>query len=173
MKTRNAIALALLAALLVASPAFAGAGTPHFSEVRATIFHQDGASEDLSLVVSFKESGLLPSQTYGYNVTATTYHNWACVNPLSSHPKPVNLAYRTWGVSGYLDGQVPDAKGAFSSSIRVVPFPSGPPDGLEEKCTGLGLSTVLYSVSYTDIMLFEVSNHVSASPRNVSLVIYP
>jgi hypothetical protein len=92
-------------------------------------------------------------------LTANSTATYACLNNGGRHPKAANKESTTSPVSGGTDVQA--KSGHASGSITA-----GPPDSTLV-CPS-GQTFVLACVSYTDIVVTDTTNHVTASLPDVS-----
>ena len=108
------------------------------------------------LFVTFKEVGLGSNAGTNYLVTADATATYGCINRGSNHPKASNKET----VSGPVSASATftsDANGNVSGAIAVAPLSPGsfscPP----------GQSLELLAVSYSNVVLTDLTNGISAS----------
>jgi len=147
------VTVALTAGLaLVATPAFA-AGSAHFIK-NATSASLSGSS----LVVTFKEAGLAAGSTETITVTANTTVTYECVNGGSKNPSASNKTTTQKPVSA--TGNFPvDQNGNLVGSLTVA-VPTA--DSLGFSCPP-GQTTTLVSVSYTDVVITDITSGATTS----------
>jgi hypothetical protein len=153
MKRRIAVvALVFVAVALIAQQAFAD--SPHF--IRAS----GALNADGSMTVSFKEAGLGTNQNIDYLLTADATATWVCVNKGGKNPSAQNKTTVAGPVSA--EGTFNSGKnGQVTASLTVDPPPS------DITCPN-GQSLQLASVSYTNILLRDLTNSVSISVPDVN-----
>jgi hypothetical protein len=136
-------------ALLAAFGLLAAAGTnPHFIRASADLRGED-------LVVKWKEAGLGDNQNIDYVASAEATGFYACINGGQNHPQAANKEAFEGPVSE--EGTFNSGKnGHITASLTISP-PQGtlscPP----------GQRRVLACVSYTDVVIADVTNGVSES----------
>jgi hypothetical protein len=155
---RNAlvVALATFAAIVAfASPALADA--PKFHSATSSV-NNAGA-----LVVNFDERGL-GNNNIDYTLTADASAVYACINGGGNHPQAANKETVNAEVS---------ASGSFEpKNGRVVAsLSAGPPSAGSFSCPN-GQRLVLAAVSYTNIVLTDLTNSVSTSVANASRIFF-
>ena len=151
--------LMLLATVaLVASMAFAGsalAQAPKFHAVDSAV-NNDGA-----LVVSWDERGL-GNENVDYTLTADATAVYACINKGGNHPEAANKETINSEVSA--EGSFEPKNGRIQASLTA-----GPPSAGYFSCPN-GQRLVLASVAYTNIVLTDTTNGVTATPPDASRV---
>jgi hypothetical protein len=119
------------------------------------------------LLVSFREVGLGGNASTLYQVTANATATYACINNGDNHPQATNKA----GVAGPVSGGgtfTADKGGNIVGAIAVAPL--GPGDFI---CP-TGQSIVLAEVSYTNVVITDLTNNVSESiPGTFSMILVP
>jgi hypothetical protein len=117
-------------------------------------FHS--ATSDVSssgaLVVSFDERGL-GNENVDYTLTAQADATWACINGGGKNPSAANK--RTVSDEVSTGGSFEPRNGRIAGSLSV-----GPPGPGTFSCPG-GQRLRLLSVTYTDIVLTDVTNDVT------------
>lgn len=149
-----AIAVVAVSALTFWAASAAATSGAHFFSTNASI-NDSGA-----LVVSWDEAGV-GQQTVSYTLTANGSATYACLNGGGNHPKAANKAT--------VNGPV-DASGTFPATKngRVTgSLSAGPPGPGSFSCPS-GQTLVLASVSYTNIVLTDTTNGVTANLGSVS-----
>jgi hypothetical protein len=153
MLRRIAVGFAMIAlsTLAIASPAFANGANFHSTS--------SSVADNGSLVVSFDERGL-GNDNIDYVLTADATAEYACINGGENHPQAANKETVNAEVS---------ASGSFEpKNGRVVAsLSAGPPSAGLFSCPS-GQHLVLASVSYTNVVLTDVSNGVVANVSDVS-----
>jgi hypothetical protein len=142
---------AIAAALTFAAPASADA--PKFHSATSSVANSG------ALVVNFDERGL-GNTNIDYTVTADATAVFACINGGGNHPQAANKETVNAEVS---------AAGSFEpKNGRVVAsLSAGPPSAGGFSCPN-GQRLVLASVSYSDIVLTDTTNGVTASVADAS-----
>ncbi len=150
---RRTVLTVLTAAVVAALATGALAAAPKFHSVSSDV-NNDGA-----LVVSFDERGL-GNDNVTYSLTGDSEATWACINRGGKNPAAANK--RTF--------QEPVVEGetfAVKNGRVVASFVTGPPEPTGFSCPG-GQRLVLASVSYTNLVLTDVTNNVSTSVPDAS-----
>lgn len=142
---------ALLATLLVVSSA--GAVAAKFHSVSSSITNSG------ALRVDFDERGL-GNGNIDYTLTADADAVYACVNGGGKNPSAANKRDVNDEVSA--SGSFEPKNGRVSASLIA-----GPPSAGDFTCPG-GQRLVLAFVSYTNIVLTDLTNGTVAYPENVS-----
>jgi len=131
----------------------------------AAKFHSaSGAvNNDGALVVSFDERGL-GNDNIDYTLTADATAVFACINGGGKHPEAANKETVNAEVS---------AAGSFEpKNGRVVAsLTAGPPSAGDFSCPN-GQRLVLASVSYTNIVLTDITNGTSTDVADVSRIFF-
>jgi hypothetical protein len=149
--TRTVIALLVM---LLSAAAFAQ--NPHFNYATSEV------DDDGALVVAWKEVGLGNNQNIDYELTATALATYACRNHGGNFPKdPKKFQQSSTLVAPATinSGQ----NGQITGSLTLGPPPSPSPSN----CKGSQVE-VLLDVSYTDIVLHDMTNDVVTSAPDVS-----
>lgn len=156
-RSRMAIVMVSLATLVLVTAAPALADAPKFHRVSSSV---DGSG---ALVVSFDERGL-GNENVDYTLTADATAVYACLNGGGNHPQAANKETINAEVS---------AGGSFEpKNGRVVAsLSAGPPSAGSFACPP-GQRLVLASVSYTNIVLTDTTNGVTASIPDASRVFF-
>ncbi len=154
MKRRNLllIGVACLLSLLWAGE-MALAGNPHFIDSKTKIMLQ----KDGDLVVSFKEAGLGSAETT-YQFSATVNALWTCVSKSGQCPQAANKVTTSEAVTTI--GTFSPKNGTVMATL-VISVPE-PPSSAPPTCGG-GQSLELSEISYTNIVLLDVTNSVYAN----------
>jgi hypothetical protein len=136
---------AVFATAAITVPA-ATAVSPHFVSAKGTL------NGDGTLTVSFKEAGLGTNQNIDYTLTANGTATWVCVNKGGANPSAQNKTTVNGPVSA--SGSFNSGKnGNVTASLTVSPPPS------DITCPN-GQRLELASVSYTDVVLTDVTNGI-------------
>ncbi len=126
----------------------AHADSPHFTRAAGSL------NADGTLTVSFKEAGLGTNQNIDYVLTADGTATWVCVNRGGANPSAQNKTTVAGPVSA--TGTFSSGKnGQVSASLTVSPPPS------DISCPA-GQSLALAQASYTNVVLTDTTNTVSA-----------
>lgn len=112
-----------------------------------------------TLVVSFDESGVGTS-SIDYTLTASATATYACLNGGGNHPKAANKETLSSDVAG--GASFEPKHGRVTGSVSAGPIPAG-----SFSCPS-GQTLVLASVSYSNIVLTDTQNDVSASLGSLS-----
>jgi hypothetical protein len=145
----------LVALVALAAPAVAAA--PKFHAATSSV-NNDGA-----LVVSFDERGL-GNENIDYTVTADATALYACINGGGKHPQAANKES--------FEGQVSGGGSFEPKNGRVVAdLTAGPLLAPQFTCPS-GQRRVLAAVSYTNIVLTDITNGVSTSVADASRVFF-
>ena len=123
----------------------------------AAFFFSAESSVDANgaLIVAFDERGL-GNNDVSYHLTASATAVYACINNGGKHPQSLNKV----GPST-LTADITNLKpknGRIRASITV-----GPPDAGSFSCPS-GQDLELACVSYTDVLLQDLTNHIDISP---------
>jgi hypothetical protein len=148
----------LASVALVVSMAFAGsalAQAPKFHSVDSAV-NNDGA-----LVVSWDERGL-GNGDVDYTLTADATAVYACINKGGNHPEAANKETINSEVSA--EGSFEPRNGRIQASLTAEPPSAG-----SFTCPN-GQRLVLASVAYTNIVLTDTTNGVTATPPDASRV---
>ena len=140
-----------VASIVFAAPALAAA--PKFHSATSSV-DNSGA-----LVVSFDERGL-GNLNVDYTLTADATAVYACINGGGKHPQAANKETINAEVSG--NASFEPKNGRVAADISA-----GPPSAGSFSCPS-GQRLVLASVSYTNIVLTDVSNGVSTDVPDAS-----
>jgi len=154
LKLTLAFAMVSVAALTFWTVAASATSGAHFFSATGSV-NDDGA-----LVVSFDEAGL-GQQLVNYELTADASATYACINGGDNHPKAANKATFAGPLASPITGFQPK-NGRVKASIAVGPLSAG-----SFSCPS-GQRLVLASVSYTNILLTDVTNNVSISVADTS-----
>jgi hypothetical protein len=128
---------------------------------QAPKFHDADSSVNNAgaLVVSFDERGL-GNENVDYLLTADATALYACINRGGNHPQAANKES--------FEGQVSEGATIEPKNGRVVAdLVTGPLSSGDFTCPG-GQRLVLASVSYTNIVLTDLTNNVSTTVDDVS-----
>ena len=150
------VAAATLAMLVVGSSA-ALADAPKFHSVASSV-DNSGA-----LVVNWDERGL-GNENIDYTLTADGSAVYACINGGGNHPQAANKETANAEVSA--NGSFEPRNGRVRASLSA-----GPPSAGDFSCPN-GQRLVLASVSYTNIVLTDTTNGVSAAIPDASRVFF-
>jgi hypothetical protein len=112
-----------------------------------------------ALLVSWDEAGL-GNQNVTYSLTANATATYACINGGGNHPKAANKETHQGQVSA--GGSFQSKNGRVQASLTAGPLSAG-----AFSCPG-GQRLVLACVSYTDIVLADTTNNVTANIADVS-----
>jgi hypothetical protein len=143
-------AMATLGFLAQAASATSGA---HF------FFANSSVNDGGGLVVSFDEAGV-GQQQVNYTLTADASATYACLNGGGNHPKASNKESVQGSVSG--GATFTPQNGRVTGSLTT-----GPLTDPSFTCPS-GQTRVLACVSYSNIVLTDTTNHVTANPADVS-----
>ena len=149
--TLTVVVVAALTFWAVAASATSGA---HFFSATGSV-NNSGA-----LVVSWDEAGV-GQQQINYVLTADSTATYACLNGGGNHPKAANKATFAGPLTSPSVGFLPQ-NGRVVGSISVGPLSAG-----SFSCPS-GQTLVLASVSYTNILLTDTTNHISTSVADTS-----
>ena len=138
------------AALLFAAPALAA---PHFHSASSSV-NSSGA-----LIVSFDERGL-GNLNVDYALTADATAQYACINGGNKNPSAANKQSFEGSVSGGGSFEVKNGR-------VVASLAAGPLLAPQFTCPN-GQRRVLAAVSYTDVVLTDISNGVSIDVADAS-----
>jgi hypothetical protein len=150
MKRILMIAVVAVGALATAYGAAAGA---HFFSATGSV-DSNGA-----LVVSWDESGL-GNGDINYSTSANASATYACINGGGNHPKAANKETHSGQVSA--GGSFQSKNGRVRASLTAGPLSAG-----SFTCPG-GQRLVLACVSYSNIVLTDTTNNVTANIANTS-----
>jgi hypothetical protein len=144
------------AAAFGATLALAAAAAADAPKFHATSSSVNGAA---ALVVSFDERGL-GNTNIDYTLTADATATFACINGGGNHPQAANKETVSSEVSA--GGSFEPRNGRVQASLTA-----GPPSAGSFTCPN-GQRLVLASVSYTNVVLTDTTNGVSASLPDAS-----
>jgi hypothetical protein len=157
---RNPLRITIAAVITVAMVTL-GAGTAsastsgaHFQSPPTGTVNNDGA-----LVVSWDEAGL-GNENITYTLTADATATYACINGGGNHPKAANKETVQGQVSA--GGSFQAKNGRVQASLTAGPLSAG-----SFSCPS-GQTLVLACVSYTSILLSDITNNVTATIADVS-----
>jgi hypothetical protein len=151
----------LAAAALACTGGIVWATSPHFinSKTKATIIGNG------DLVVTWKEAGLGDNVNIDYEASANASATCTCVTRSGRCPQAANKV--TVGGPVSASGTFNSGKnGQISASLEVSPPPCPPS---EPPTCGTGQNLVLSEVTYTDIMLTDLTNGIDATGLPTSL----
>jgi hypothetical protein len=154
--SRRITGVAVASLMMIAlSASAAWADAPKFHRVTSSV------NSDAALVVSWDERGL-GNENIDYTLTADASAVFACINGGGNHPQAANKETVNTEVS---------ASGSFEpkNGRIVASLTAGPPSAGGFTCPS-GQRLVLASVSYTNIVLTDTTNGVSASAPDASRV---
>jgi hypothetical protein len=157
----NRSKIVLTLAALACTAGIVWAASPHFinSKTSATII-QNG-----DLVVSWKEAGLGDNVSIDYEASANASATCTCVTNGGRCPHAANKV--TVGGPVSATGTFTSGKnGQITASLEVSPPPCPPS---EPPTCGTGQNLVLSAVTYTDIMLADLTNGIEATGLPTSL----
>jgi len=117
-----------------------------------------------SLVVNWDEAGL-GNQNIDYTLTADASATYACINGGGNHPKATNKETVQGQVS--TGGSFQARNGRVQASLTTGPLSAG-----AFSCPS-GQTLVLACVSYTNIVLTDTTNNVTAAIADVSRTFVP
>jgi hypothetical protein len=146
--------LSLMALALAAVPALAQ--NEHFIRAGGSVNNTTGA-----LTVSFKEAGLGTNQLINYELTADATATYVCVNRGGGNPSAQNKTTVAGPVT---------ATGTFNSGKNgqvTASLTASPPGPGSFSCPS-GQSRQLAQVSYTDIVLTDLTNNVAITVADVN-----
>ena len=146
---------ALTLGVVAASAATSGA---HFMSASGSV-NDAGA-----LVVNWDEAGL-GNQNIDYTLTADASATYACINGGDNHPKAANKETVQGQVS--TGGSFQARNGRVQASLTTGPLSAG-----AFSCPS-GQTLVLACVSYTNIVLTDTTNNVTAAIADVSRTFVP
>ena len=155
MRRQLALLLALMMTVLLAAPAAADA--PKFHAASSSV-NNSGA-----LVVNWDERGL-GNENIDYTLTADATALYACINGGGNHPQAANKETEQGQVS--TGGSFEPKNGRVIASLTAGPLSSG-----DFSCPN-GQRLVLASVSYSNIVLTDITNGVFVICPNVSRVFF-
>lgn len=167
------VALAVGATFLAFGVVAAQAGRPHFTSVTTSITTSTSTASALtaaasssvtqaSLVVSFREAGLGANEGTVIQVTADASATYACLNAGGNHPKASNK--ETVGAPVRAEGTFSsDKNGSINGTLTTGPAP-GPGDFT---CPS-GQMLVLWSVTFSNIVLTDTTNNVFVTAPDVT-----
>ena len=145
---------------LVASMAFAGPALAQAPKFHAT---DSAVNNDGALVASWDERGL-GNDNVDYTLTADAEAVFACINRGGNHPEAANKETINAEVSA--NGSFEPRNGRIQASLTA-----GPPSAGDFSCPG-GQRLVLASVAYTNIVLTDTTNGVTANLADVSRIFF-
>jgi hypothetical protein len=126
----------------------------HFQSAPTGTVNNDGA-----LVVSWDESGL-GNGNVTYSLTADATATYACINGGGNHPKATNKETKSGQVTA--GGSFKTKNGRVQGSLTTGPLSAG-----SFSCPS-GQTLVLACVSYTNGVLTDTTNNVTADIADVS-----
>lgn len=137
---------------LTTQSALASTSGAHFFSATASV--NDGGA----LVVSWDEAGL-GNENIDYTLTADSTATYACINNGGNHPKAANKETVAGSVS--TGGSFQAKNGRVQASLTAGPL-------LDPAFTcPSGQTRILAKVTYTNIVLTDTSNDVTANPADV------
>ena len=146
------LVLALTFLGLSTQMALASTSGAHFFSATAAV--NDGGA----LVVSWDEAGL-GNENIDYTLTADSTAVYACINNGGNHPKASNKESVNGAVSA--GGSFQARNGRVKASLTA-----GPLTDPSFTCPS-GQTRILAKVTYTNIVLTDTSNNVTANPADV------
>jgi hypothetical protein len=152
--------IVLATAALVASMVFAGSALAQAPKFHATA---SAVNNDGALVASWDERGL-GNDNVDYTLTADAEAVYACINRGGNHPEAANK--ETFNAEVTAQGSFEPKNGRIQASLTA-----GPPSAGDFSCPG-GQRLVLASVAYTNIVLTDTTNGVTAALPDVSRVFF-
>lgn len=155
LKSLAVAAIAFLVALVMANPASAVAAKFHSAT--------SSVNNAGSLVVSFDERGL-GDENIDYSLTADATALYACINGGGKHPQAANKES--------FEGQVSGGASIEPKNGRVVAdITAGPLEAPSFQCPS-GQKRVLAAVSYSNIVLTDLTNDSSVQVADVSRIFF-
>lgn len=142
----------LLLGSLTASAAFAATSGAHFMSASRSVNDSGG------LVVAWDEAGL-GNENINYTLTADATAVYACINGGDNHPKAANKETINDDVSA--GGSFQARNGRVRASLVAGPISAG-----DFSCPS-GQALVLASVSYSNIVLTDITNNVSITLADI------
>ena len=155
IKSLAVAAIALVVALVMASPASAVAAKFHSAT--------GSVANNGALVVSFDERGL-GNDNIDYTLTADSVAVYACINGGGNHPKAANKETVNGDLSA--NASFEPKNGRVLASISAGPISAG-----SFSCPS-GQRLVLAAVTYTNIVLTDTTNGTSTDVGDVSRVFF-
>jgi hypothetical protein len=143
--------------IVVASASVARADAPKFHAVSSSV---NGAG---ALVVSFDERGL-GNENIDYTLAGDASATYACINGGGNHPQAANKETVNGDVTA--SGSFEPKNGRVIASLEAGPISAG-----SFSCPH-GQRLVLAAVSYTNIVLTDTTNGVSAAVPDASRVFF-
>jgi hypothetical protein len=137
---------------LTVQTAMASTNGAHFMSVSASV--NDGGA----LVVSWDEAGL-GNENIDYTLSADATATYACINNGGHHPKAANKETVADQVSS--GGSFQARNGRVKASLTA-----GPLEDPSFQCPS-GQTRILARVTYSNIVLTDTTNNVSAEPADV------
>jgi hypothetical protein len=137
---------------LTAQAASAATSGAHFMSVSASV--NDGGA----LVVSWDEAGL-GNENIDYTLSADATATYACINNGGHHPKAANKETVSDDVSS--GGSFQARNGRVKATLTA-----GPLQDPNVQCPS-GQTRILARVTYSNIVLTDTTNNVSAEPADV------
>jgi|tagenome__1003787_1003787.scaffolds.fasta_scaffold20988198_2 hypothetical protein len=168
------VALVLLAALTVSALAGVrfksvttsiGSGSTSLAVLAPTASAPSGAT---SLLVSWDEVGLGNTAVVNYSATADLTVVYACLNNAGKRPSASNKLALVSPLSAAGTFEA-DRNGRIVGTLSTGAAPTEPPSGFS--CP-TGQTLVVASVSYTNVVLTDMSNGVSIAAPPASAVFY-
>jgi hypothetical protein len=152
---KYAIAAIIAGALTIgAGTAAAATSGAHFQSPPTGTVNNAGA-----LVVAWDEAGL-GNQNVTYSLSADASATYACINGGGNHPKAANKETKAGQVTA--GGSFQARNGRVQASLTAGPLSAG-----AFSCPS-GQQLVLACVSYSNIVLTDTTNNVTANIANVS-----
>ena len=151
------VALAALIAPLAIATAAQASTAPKFHDAVSIVDHATGA-----LFVAFDERGL-GNLNVDYLLSADASAVYACVNGGGNHPKAANKETVNAEVSAGASFEPKNGR-------VVASLSAGPPSAGDFNCPP-GQTLVLASVSYTNVVLTDLTNGVTVAVADASAVL--
>jgi hypothetical protein len=148
------LAAVIAGALTIGAGTTALADGAHFQSAPTGTVNNDGA-----LVVSWDEAGL-GNGNVTYSLTADATATYACINGGGNHPKATNKETKSGQVTA--GGSFKTKNGRVQGSLTTGPLSAG-----SFSCPS-GQTLVLACVSYTNGVLTDTTNNVTADIADVS-----
>ncbi|HEX8941266.1 MAG TPA: hypothetical protein VF763_14000 [Candidatus Limnocylindrales bacterium] len=151
---RIVVSLLVVGIMALSASAVSATSGAHFFSATGSV------ADSGALVVTFDEAGV-GQQQVNYVLTADSTATYACLNGGGNHPKAANKATFAGPVSSPTTGFTPN-NGRVTGSLSAGPISAG---GFS--CPS-GQTLVLARVSYTNIVLTDITNNVSANVASIS-----
>ncbi|MFM8268394.1 MAG: hypothetical protein ACKOA2_10280 [Ilumatobacteraceae bacterium] len=161
MNRKIKVAAGIAVATVLGFAATSQGASPHFASVKASV------AGNGDLVINVRAAGLGSNSTVTLQAEGYAEATWGCINRGGKNPGAENK--RTEGEGFDQSGVFTSGRNGSVKAALVVEMPEMPND---LSCPG-NMTTELLSVTYSNLVVTEDVNGLTANPNDVSRSFYP